>query len=91
MSGNIRLTVAQALVRFLGVQYSESDGAEQKLFAQSAVAELLSSPPPQPAAPSASTATTDARPRRAAMPGILPCLCGRRHRPEQVKLRQSPR
>jgi 3D-(3,5/4)-trihydroxycyclohexane-1,2-dione acylhydrolase (decyclizing) len=33
MSGNIRLTVAQALVRFLGVQYSESDGAEQKLFA----------------------------------------------------------
>src|SRR4051812_44435942 len=29
----VRLTVAQALVRFLGVQYSERDGVEQKLFA----------------------------------------------------------
>ncbi len=29
----VRLTVAQALVRFLAVQYSESDGVEQKLFA----------------------------------------------------------
>ena len=29
----VRLTVAQALVRFLGAQYSESDGTEQKLFA----------------------------------------------------------
>ena len=29
----IRLTVAQALVKFLGAQYSESDGEEQKLFA----------------------------------------------------------
>jgi 3D-(3,5/4)-trihydroxycyclohexane-1,2-dione acylhydrolase (decyclizing) len=28
-----RLTVAQAVVRFLGAQYSESDGEEQKLFA----------------------------------------------------------
>jgi 3D-(3,5/4)-trihydroxycyclohexane-1,2-dione acylhydrolase (decyclizing) len=28
-----RLTVAQALVKFLGAQYSESDGEEQKLFA----------------------------------------------------------
>ena len=32
-AGKIRLTVAQALVKFLGVQYSESDGEEQKLFA----------------------------------------------------------
>ena len=32
-AGTIRLTVAQALVKFLGVQYSESDGEEQKLFA----------------------------------------------------------
>jgi 3D-(3,5/4)-trihydroxycyclohexane-1,2-dione acylhydrolase (decyclizing) len=29
----VRLTVAQAVVRFLGAQYSESDGEEQKLFA----------------------------------------------------------
>ncbi|MGH3464074.1 MAG: 3D-(3,5/4)-trihydroxycyclohexane-1,2-dione acylhydrolase (decyclizing) [Kribbellaceae bacterium] len=29
----MRLTVAQALVRFLGVQYSERDGARHKLFA----------------------------------------------------------
>jgi 3D-(3,5/4)-trihydroxycyclohexane-1,2-dione acylhydrolase (decyclizing) len=29
----INLTVAQALVKFLGAQYSESDGVEQKLFA----------------------------------------------------------
>ena len=28
-----QLTVAQAVVKFLGVQYSESDGVEQKLFA----------------------------------------------------------
>jgi len=27
----VRLTVGQALVRFLGAQYSESDGEEQKL------------------------------------------------------------
>ena len=33
MPDTIRLTVAQALVKFLGVQYSESDGEEQKLFA----------------------------------------------------------
>src|SRR5687767_12039022 len=32
-AGTIQLTVAQALVKFLGVQYSESDGEEQKLFA----------------------------------------------------------
>jgi 3D-(3,5/4)-trihydroxycyclohexane-1,2-dione acylhydrolase (decyclizing) len=32
-AGTNRLTVAQALVKFLGVQYSESDGEEQKLFA----------------------------------------------------------
>jgi 3D-(3,5/4)-trihydroxycyclohexane-1,2-dione acylhydrolase (decyclizing) len=32
-AGKIRLTVAQALVKFLGAQYSESDGEEQKLFA----------------------------------------------------------
>ena len=32
-AGTIRLTVAQALVKFLGAQYSESDGEEQKLFA----------------------------------------------------------
>ncbi len=31
--GKIKLTVAQALVKFLGAQYSESDGEEQKLFA----------------------------------------------------------
>ncbi|MET1005832.1 MAG: 3D-(3,5/4)-trihydroxycyclohexane-1,2-dione acylhydrolase (decyclizing), partial [Propionibacteriaceae bacterium] len=29
----LRLTVAQAMVKFLSVQYSESDGVEQKLFA----------------------------------------------------------
>ena len=29
----VNLTVAQALVKFLGAQYSESDGVEQKLFA----------------------------------------------------------
>ncbi|CAA9317799.1 MAG: Epi-inositol hydrolase, partial [uncultured Friedmanniella sp.] len=29
----VRLTVAQAMVRFLSVQHSESDGVEQKLFA----------------------------------------------------------
>ncbi|WP_433028884.1 3D-(3,5/4)-trihydroxycyclohexane-1,2-dione acylhydrolase (decyclizing) [Actinomycetospora sp. CA-053990] len=33
MSETVRLTVAQALVRFLGAQYSERDGVEQKLFA----------------------------------------------------------
>ena len=33
MAQKVRLTVAQALVKFLGVQYSESDGDEQKLFA----------------------------------------------------------
>ena len=27
------LTVAQAMVKFLGAQYSESDGVEQRLFA----------------------------------------------------------
>ena len=32
-AGTIQLTVAQALVKFLGAQYSESDGEEQKLFA----------------------------------------------------------
>ena len=32
MSETIRLTVAQALVKFLGAQYSESDGVEQKAF-----------------------------------------------------------
>ncbi|MFC5728875.1 MULTISPECIES: 3D-(3,5/4)-trihydroxycyclohexane-1,2-dione acylhydrolase (decyclizing) [Nocardioides] len=31
MSGTVRLTVAQALVRFLGVQYSERDGVEHRL------------------------------------------------------------
>ena len=31
--GHVRLTVAQALVRFLSVQYSERDGRRQKLFA----------------------------------------------------------
>ncbi len=29
----VNLTVAQAVVKFLGVQYSESDGTEQRLFA----------------------------------------------------------
>jgi 3D-(3,5/4)-trihydroxycyclohexane-1,2-dione acylhydrolase (decyclizing) len=33
MTETLRLTVAQAVVRFLGAQYSESDGVEQKLFA----------------------------------------------------------
>jgi 3D-(3,5/4)-trihydroxycyclohexane-1,2-dione acylhydrolase (decyclizing) len=33
MGETIRLTVAQALVKFLSVQYSESDGEEQRLFA----------------------------------------------------------
>ena len=32
MAQKVRLTVAQALVKFLGAQYSESDGEEQ-LFA----------------------------------------------------------
>ncbi len=32
-AATVHLTVAQALVRFLGAQYSESDGIEQKLFA----------------------------------------------------------
>ncbi|MEQ3552755.1 3D-(3,5/4)-trihydroxycyclohexane-1,2-dione acylhydrolase (decyclizing) [Pseudonocardia nematodicida] len=32
MTETIRLTVAQATVRFLGVQYSERDGVRQKLF-----------------------------------------------------------
>jgi 3D-(3,5/4)-trihydroxycyclohexane-1,2-dione acylhydrolase (decyclizing) len=31
--GEIRLTVAQALVKFLSAQYSESDGEQQRLFA----------------------------------------------------------
>src|SRR3954452_6474032 len=33
MADLVRLTVAQALGKFLGAQYSESDGEEQKLFA----------------------------------------------------------
>ena len=33
MAQKVRLTVAQALVKFLGVQYSESDGEQHKLFA----------------------------------------------------------
>ena len=33
MSETVRLTVAQALVRFLGVQYSQRDGVEQRLIA----------------------------------------------------------
>jgi len=33
MPDTIRLTVSQALVKFLSAQYSESDGEEQKLFA----------------------------------------------------------
>ena len=33
MSEKIRLTVAQALVKFLSAQYSEADGEEQRLFA----------------------------------------------------------
>ena len=31
--GKVRLTVAQAMVKFLGAQYSESDGDERRLFA----------------------------------------------------------
>ena len=33
MIETVQLTVAQALVRFLGAQYSETDGEQQKLFA----------------------------------------------------------
>ncbi len=33
MSEKVTLTVAQAMVKFLSVQYSESDGVEQRLFA----------------------------------------------------------
>ncbi|MFL6064831.1 MAG: 3D-(3,5/4)-trihydroxycyclohexane-1,2-dione acylhydrolase (decyclizing) [Friedmanniella sp.] len=33
MAPTVQLTVAQAMVKFLSVQYSESDGVEQKLFA----------------------------------------------------------
>ncbi|HET9650462.1 MAG TPA: 3D-(3,5/4)-trihydroxycyclohexane-1,2-dione acylhydrolase (decyclizing) [Microlunatus sp.] len=33
MAETVHLTVAQAVVRFLGAQYSESDGVEQRLFA----------------------------------------------------------
>ncbi|MDP9436039.1 MAG: 3D-(3,5/4)-trihydroxycyclohexane-1,2-dione acylhydrolase (decyclizing) [Actinomycetota bacterium] len=33
MSGTVRLTVAQAVVRFLSVQFSERDGVEQRLVA----------------------------------------------------------
>ena len=33
MPDRIRLTVAQAVVKFLSAQYSESDGEEQRLFA----------------------------------------------------------
>jgi 3D-(3,5/4)-trihydroxycyclohexane-1,2-dione acylhydrolase (decyclizing) len=33
MAETLHLTVAQAVVKFLGAQYSESDGVEQKLFA----------------------------------------------------------
>jgi 3D-(3,5/4)-trihydroxycyclohexane-1,2-dione acylhydrolase (decyclizing) len=33
MGATLHLTVAQATVKFLGAQYSESDGVEQKLFA----------------------------------------------------------
>ncbi len=33
MTGTVRLTVAQAIVRFLSVQHSERDGEEQRLFA----------------------------------------------------------
>src|SRR3954468_15261412 len=33
MAPTVQLTVAQAMVKFLSVQYSESDGMEQKLFA----------------------------------------------------------
>ena len=32
-AGTVRLTVAQALIHFLAVQYSERDGVEHKLFA----------------------------------------------------------
>ncbi|MGI3783684.1 MAG: 3D-(3,5/4)-trihydroxycyclohexane-1,2-dione acylhydrolase (decyclizing) [Janthinobacterium lividum] len=33
MTKTVRMTVAQATINFLGAQYSESDGVEQKLFA----------------------------------------------------------
>ena len=33
MAEVVELTVAQAMVRFLSAQYSESDGVEQRLFA----------------------------------------------------------
>ena len=33
MADTVRLTVAQALVRFLAAQFSESDGVERRLFA----------------------------------------------------------
>ena len=33
MSETVTMTVAQATVKFLSAQYSESDGVEQKLFA----------------------------------------------------------
>ena len=33
MPNTVRMTVAQATINFLGAQYSESDGVEQKLFA----------------------------------------------------------
>ncbi|SDU81679.1 3D-(3,5/4)-trihydroxycyclohexane-1,2-dione hydrolase [Microlunatus sagamiharensis] len=33
MAEKVRMTVAQATISFLGAQYSESDGVEQKLFA----------------------------------------------------------
>ncbi|SEQ00297.1 3D-(3,5/4)-trihydroxycyclohexane-1,2-dione acylhydrolase (decyclizing) [Microlunatus flavus] len=33
MGDTVRMTVAQATINFLGAQYSESDGVEQKLFA----------------------------------------------------------
>ena len=32
MSGTVRLTVAQAVVRFLAEQWTERDGTEQRLF-----------------------------------------------------------
>ena len=33
MAETLHMTVAQAVVKFLGAQYSEADGVEQKLFA----------------------------------------------------------
>jgi 3D-(3,5/4)-trihydroxycyclohexane-1,2-dione acylhydrolase (decyclizing) len=33
MTGTVRLTVSQAVVRFLAAQWSERDGRRQKLFA----------------------------------------------------------